>query len=596
LKQADRWGSIPAMGFIVRLVGASAFGLAACACTLGSTGRSWPGGWSETSLGGQSEAGAEYADFLSARYADLTHDPTSAARFYRRAAERAPADADLLERAAFATLIEGDVPTASRIASGADAKVLAGAPFARLALIVDDVSDGRNARALKRLGEGGLGALNDNVARGLSAWLLARDNVEKGVERVSLPEGRRRMAGEFADIQGLILSSANRDAEALAKFQEGWKLHVRTAWLAAAHARLAASLGEKAEAKDVLDRVTASGGDTPETDLAAAILDGREPPKPLRLTTKQGAAAAIYIVASGPVTRTNPDLSVVYLSLALHIDPDLEPARLDLADALRQANRPQDAIAQLRRIKPGSPYAADALIEEAGLEKSLGDNVAALEDARSAIAASHARDIVLRAADLFRDADQSADAEGLYTEVISDDQKAGRKDWRPLFSRAGVRDKLGRWPEAEADLKLALTYEPNRPEVLNFLGYGWVDRGENVEEGFRLIKQAIQARPDQGYIIDSLGWAHYRRGDYEEAVAALEKAAELDPADAVITDHLGDAYWRAGRHTEADFEWRRALQLKPDAAQAADLKQKLAAGLPTLASRAPDVRPGQAQH
>jgi tetratricopeptide (TPR) repeat protein len=589
LKRAGGWGSIPAMGSLVRLAGASALGLAVCACTFGSSGQTWSG----AGLLGQSVAGAEYGDFLSARYAGLTNDPASAARYYRRAAERAPEDAALLERAVFATLVEGNATAAAEIANGANAKVLAAAPFAQLSLAVDDVSAGRNQRALKRLDGASLGALNDDVARGVSAWLLAKDNPAKGLERASGPEGRRRLVGEFDGIQGLILASANRDAEALAKFQEGWQLHTRLPYLAAAHARLATAAGDAAQAKEVLDLVTVTEGATPETDRAAAMLAGREPVKPVRLSTKQGAAAAIYIIASGPAPRSNPDLSVVYLSLALHIDPDLDPARLQLATALRSGERPHEALEQLRQIKAGSPYAAEARIAEAGLLQSFGETGGALAAAREAIATSRQRDIVVHAADLFREAERYSEAESLYNDVVGDDAAAGRKDWRPLFARASVRDKLGRWSEAEPDLKLALTYEPNQPEVLNFLGYGWVDRGENVEEGFRLIKQAIQVRPNQGYIIDSLGWAHFRRGNYEEAVAALEKAAELEPADAVITDHLGDAYWRAGRRTEADFEWRRALQLRPDARQTADLRQKLTDGLPTLASRGSDA--GQAR-
>jgi tetratricopeptide (TPR) repeat protein len=579
------------MGSLVRLAGACALGLAACACTLGSAGQ----GWSGASVFGQSEAGAEYGDFLSARYAGLTNDPAAAARYYRRAAERAPEDAALLERAAFATLVEGDVAAAAAIAGKANPKVLAAAPFAQLALAVDDVSAGRNRRALKRLSGISAGSLNEDVARGVSAWLLAKNSPDKGLERAGGSGDRRRLAGEFDGIEGLILSSANRDAEALKKFQDGWQLRARLPYLAAAHARLAAATGHAAQAKDILDRETAHGA-SPETDRAADMLAGREPLKPLRLDTRQGAAAAIYIIASAPAPRTNPDLSVVYLSLALHIDPDLEPARLQLATALRSGDRPHQALEQLRQIKAGSPYAPEARIAEAGLLQKLGETDGAVAAARDAVSASGQRDIVLHAADLFRDTGRYAEAEKLYTDIVDKDAAAGRRDWRPLFSRASVRDRLGRWPDAETDLRQALVYAPGRPEVLNFLGYGWVDRGENVEEGFRLINRAIQALPDQGYIIDSLGWAHYRRGDYEEAVAALEKAAELEPADAVIAGHLGDAYWRAGRRTEAGFEWRRALQLKPDAQQTADLNRRLADGLPALALRGAEAgQAGQGQ-
>lgn len=570
------------MGSPVRLGGASALVVLLSACV------PWLGGPAGSGAGivGQTEAGAEYADFLTARYASLTHDPVAAARYYRRAAERAPADSALLDRAVLATLVEGDADAAARFAAGADARTLAAAPFARLALIADDIAAGRDARALKRLDASGLGALNDDIARGLSAWLTAREDTDKGVARAVAPDNRRRLAGEFDGIQALILASAGRDREALAKFADEGAPRARAPFLAAAHARLAAVAGDPARARDILAASVAANGPAPETRLAAAMLDGREPLTPPRLSTRQGAAAAIDIVSSAPATRSNTDLSVAYLSLALHIDPEFDAARLRLAGALRNAGRTQEAIDQFRRIAAGSPAAAMARIGEARLLRQRGETDAALAAGKAALAASRSREMLLEVADLDRDAGRAADAERLYSEAIAADAAAGRGDWRALFARASVRETLGRWPEAEADLKRALQLEPGQPDVLNFLGYAWVDRGENVEEGFKLIKQAIQARPDRGYIVDSLGWAHYRRGDYEEAVTALEKAAELDPADAVITGHLGDAYWRVGRRVEAGFEWRRALELGPDARQAADLRQKLADGLPALASRA----------
>ena len=132
----------------------------------------------------------------------------------------------------------------------------------------------------------------------------------------------------------------------------------------------------------------------------------------------------------------------------------------------------------------------------------------------------------------------------------------------------------------EADLLAALEIDPDQPEILNFLGYGWIDKGRNVEAGFDLIRRAIAQRPRAGYIVDSLGWAHYRLGQYEDAARELEWAAELTPDDPEIIDHLGDAYWRTGRRLEAGFEWSRALSLDPDKEMAASLREKLAGGLP----------------
>jgi tetratricopeptide (TPR) repeat protein len=148
--------------------------------------------------------------------------------------------------------------------------------------------------------------------------------------------------------------------------------------------------------------------------------------------------------------------------------------------------------------------------------------------------------------------------------------------------RANVREAAGNWKDAEADLQAALAIEPDRAEVQNFLGYGWVSRGLKVEEGLALIRKAVAARPDQGYMLDSLGWANFTIGKYDDAVVSLEQAAELSPSDSEIVEHLGDAYWRAGRTNDAAFEWRRALELKPAAEREDGLKAKVARGLPAL--------------
>ena len=100
--------------------------------------------------------------------------------------------------------------------------------------------------------------------------------------------------------------------------------------------------------------------------------------------------------------------------------------------------------------------------------------------------------------------------------------------------------------------------------MLNYLGYSWVDQHMNLDEAFKMLKRAVEQRPTDGYIVDSLGWAYYRLGRYDEAVRMLEKAVELKPADPVINDHLGDAYWRVGRKLEATFQWNHARDLKPE--------------------------------
>jgi Flp pilus assembly protein TadD len=141
--------------------------------------------------------------------------------------------------------------------------------------------------------------------------------------------------------------------------------------------------------------------------------------------------------------------------------------------------------------------------------------------------------------------------------------------------RGVALERSGQWPDAERDLKKALEMQPNSPEVLNYLGYSWVNRGTHIQEGLKLIEKALTLQPDEGAYVDSLGWAYYRLGDYKKAVGLLERAATLDAGDAEINDHLGDAYWRAGRHDEARFQWRAVLTMKPPAGIKASAQMKL---------------------
>src|SRR3546814_15314232 len=94
-----------------------------------------------------------------------------------------------------------------------------------------------------------------------------------------------------------------------------------------------------------------------------------------------------------------------------------------------------------------------------------------------------------------------------------------------------------------------------------------------------MIERAVDLRRNDGYIVDSMGWVLYRRGDYEKAVENLERAVQLRPQDPVINDHLGDAYWKVGRHHEARFQWRRALSLKPEKDTIGRIEAKIERGL-----------------
>ncbi len=170
----------------------------------------------------------------------------------------------------------------------------------------------------------------------------------------------------------------------------------------------------------------------------------------------------------------------------------------------------------------------------------------------------------------------------VYDRAISLIPKPDKRHWSYFYARGTSYERLKAWPSAEKDLKKALALYPDQPLVLNYLGYSWIDQGLNLKEGMTLIEKAVAVKPDDGYIVDSLGWAHFKQGNYKESVRYLERAVELRPDDPVLNDHLGDALWRVGREREAKFQWDQALSLKPEPEDETKIRKKLQEGLANL--------------
>jgi Flp pilus assembly protein TadD len=218
-------------------------------------------------------------------------------------------------------------------------------------------------------------------------------------------------------------------------------------------------------------------------------------------------------------------------------------------------------------------------------------NDEALEIARQTLARTDNRNIRVQLADLLQSLDRDGEAEATFSDVISADEAKGEYDWRIYFARGGARERLGEWPRAENDLQTAMSLNPNDPTIMNYLGYSWIDRGINLDEGLSLIEGALRLDPNNGAITDSLGWAHYKLGNYERAIFYLERATELEPDISEILDHLGDAYWQVGRFKEAGYQWERALKYATTEDEIALLESKLKSGLAMLQAANDDGSP-----
>jgi tetratricopeptide (TPR) repeat protein len=289
-------------------------------------------------------------------------------------------------------------------------------------------------------------------------------------------------------------------------------------------------------------------------------------------------ADALTFIAGGAKQAEASDLSIIYLRLAESLRPDSMTA-YELGEALAKARRELPAREAFARVSPADPL----IYAEA--QYSTGDSFAredmndeALEAFRRADAAvPHQPRLALGLSGQLLAMNRTEEAL-----AILDRPEINTADQHPLvrFQRGAALETLGRYDEAEGELWAALQAAPDNPTILNYLGYMWVDTGRRVAQGAEMLQRAHAAEPENGNIQDSLGWAQFRQGQYDTAVATLEGAVDKEPANAEINDHLGDAYWLVGRRREAEWQWNRVLTLEPDAARRIEVERKLAEGLP----------------
>ncbi len=224
-------------------------------------------------------------------------------------------------------------------------------------------------------------------------------------------------------------------------------------------------------------------------------------------------------------------------------DDPLKPVvQLRLANLYARQDRRDDAVSLLRALAATYPKRPEPLAQ-------LGDTLA--------------------------DQKKFGEAIGAYDRAIALLRHPQAADWVVFYARGSALERAHEWPRAQADMNRALELSPDQPFVLNFLGYAMAERNEDLPLAREMVERALHARPNDGAIVDSLGWVALRQGDTKEALRLLEKAAELEPEDPSITGHLGDAYWNAGRRIEAEDQWRRALVLKPDADEQARIEARL---------------------
>ncbi len=395
-----------------------------------------------------------------------------------------------------------------------------------------------------------------------------------------------RYRGVFALHAALIADMAGRTADAARLYRvalvEYGALNLRLGTLAAS---FQARSGQQAEARATI-RATVDA--SPELAITEPALQQDVAAMKVR-TAADGIAEAYLALAASLQRQDAAEFSFVLLRLALDLRPDFTSARLLRAEMQASAGDLEGASATLTPVPASDPLAALAQLRQAQYAERaghMGDAAQRLEQLASQYA-DRPEPLALLA-QMQRDQGHFAEAAATYGRAIERLRNPGPANWLIFYEQGMAYDRAHDWPHAEADFVYALQLQPDQPFVLNYLGYAWTEQGRNLLQARQMIERAVELRPNDGSIVDSLGWVLLQQGDKAGAVRLLEHAAELEPEDATINGHLGDAYMALGRKREAQVQWRRALILNPEPQEERELQAKLS-GAPTPTAPAASV-------
>ncbi len=519
--------------------------------------------------------------YLSARFAARNQDTETASRLFLTVLAEDPKNAVLMRRTFQSLLANGETGKAVEIARGL-VKQNTRAGLANTVIAVDYIRASDFEQSAKSLSRASRSRFMGLLVPITEAW--SRVGEEKYDDALNALNGlkKRKQFKLFKSFHRALINDAAGRAEAAEKdfrdtmqSREGRSLRVVELFGAFLERN-----GKPEEALKIYADYLKNDPDNPLVlEAEARAKSGGTPPKGI-LDAVDGTAETFYGAAAILVPENALDSALIFVQTALYLKPDFPAAQALLGgihetrDSWLAANRVYEAI------DSDTPYGWNARIrmatnldqldktdEAAGLLRRLADQHPSRTDALVALG------------DIYRSRKRFADAGEAYSEALDRISQPRERDWTLYYSRGISYERTDRWEKAEADFLKALEIKPDQPLVMNYLGYSWIEKNMHFKRARAMIEKAVDLRPRDGYIVDSLGWVLYRLGDFEAAVVQLERAVALRPEDPIINDHLGDALWKVGRRLEAGFQWRHSLVLNPTEDLAKILKLKIEGGL-----------------
>lgn len=523
-------------------------------------------------------------NYLAGRAAASSYDYEAASIYYTRLLVANPSDPFLLESLVLANLSLGNMDKAIPIARRLDAIDDVSSQLANMALIADLSTRGRFDEVMSRIkAEEGIGPLVDGL---ILAWAALGDGdmnaTVAGFDAVAQEPG---LAGFALYHKALAMASVGDFAGAEDIYSSEGALGMQlTRRGAMAQIEILSQLDRNDDGLEILDALFGKDLDPQLRQVRADLADGKRLPFTHVRSASEGIAEVFYSLADALRGEADPDYALLYTRTAEFLRPDHVDALLLSAELLEDLEQYELATRAYRSVPADHISFHAAELGRAEALRHSGRIDAAIEVLEQ-LARTHGDLPIVHntLGDVFRQQQDYARAAEAYDKALSMMTDPSDGKWFTLYARGITNERLGDWPAAEADFRAALELNPDQPQVLNYLGYSLVEKRIKLDEALGMIERAVEARPDSGYIVDSLGWVLYRLGRFDEAVDPMERAAALMPVDPIVNDHLGDVYWKVGRKTEARFQWHRALSfIDEDSAPEADpdrIRQKLDVGL-----------------
>jgi len=525
-------------------------------------------------------ADSSYGSYLAGLYARARGDSRSAADFYSEAIADDPGNLDIKCKAYRLSLAAGRVDEAVALAR----QIGAHEPndgLVPLTLAVAAIREGAFDEANAWLDDVPLSGMNVLLRPVSRAWVrVGRGDGAAAVD--ALEDLRRSEQSKTFRLfhQALIHDLIEMPGEAEAAYRELVDdRNTRTLGAVKAFGTFLMRAGRRDEAAELIDQYLEADSSNALVEDARNILT-QDPPRPMVASAAQGVAEALNGAARFMARNGDRETATIYARLALYLSPGMDEVRVIIGNLEESAQQWDAAIETYRGVDPESPFGWSARLRIAATLRRLdrtNESMAMLRDL--ADEREDRTDALIQLADLLRSEERWREAAVAYSRAIERSGPPSETNWGFYYSRGIAYERAKKWPEAEKDFLQALELQPEQPQVLNYLGYSWVEQGLNLDRARGMLERAVELRPRDGYIVDSLGWVLYRLGDHEGAVKYLERAVSLQPTDPVINDHLGDAYLRVGRAREARFQWQRALSFEPEDDLVPVIRRKLRDGL-----------------